>query len=127
MSGVISNGYCVLNCPKGEIRAADGTCYSCDYPDPIWVDVVLYCSDICPNRIVNGSLNRYCSLPCGEGTFTGSDGKCYSCDEEKNIVTGGVSYNGCEQCPSAREIHRLGDQITNVIRVIRKQEFLLLI
>ncbi len=94
--------YCVLDCPKEEIKGDDGICYPCDHSDPITIyNALNYCSNICPNRVVNGWHDRLCSLPCGEEErFTGADGKCYSCDETKPINMDGVSHDGCELCPN---------------------------
>ena len=93
---------CSLICPSDKpLWGWSGECYACQDSNPVYAPYLgERCSQTCPERALNGQLDRYCSISCKEGTFTGSDGKCYACDIRENISVNGVSHNGCEQCPN---------------------------
>ncbi len=106
-----SGSVCILKCGDNQFRGGNGVCYSCYEENPIDTNAGgrsagSYCTDVCPNRILNGYNNSKCARAfCGAGMFTGNDGKCYACHEEKNIDVLGVTHEGCEQCPDTRNLY----------------------
>lgn len=96
---------CIIDCPKGQFKGADGICYDCNYVDPVETGSAArsYCSQICPNRILNGQFAKFCSIPCKSGQFTGSNGLCYDCNDPIVINAGSVgtsTYKDCLTCPN---------------------------
>ena len=100
-NGHVIQVQCVLDCPVGQIRGADGICYDCTYSSPVKMTDYNsggYCETVCPNRVITGLNDGVCSLPCLENQFFGADGKCYDCDEVKSIGILGTDKTLCEKC-----------------------------
>ena len=103
--GSADSAFCVLNCPKNQIRGKDGVCYDCNISEPLDTGRYYcenYCSSVCPNRVAGGMLRIYCILPCGDNQFTNDKGECISCDYDKNVNLGHEKTHDCYKCPSTR-------------------------
>ena len=94
---------CAIACGDKQFRGTDGICYDCTHTEPVKTPGK-YCTFMCSNRILNGSVNSYCSLPCGEGYFTGTDGKCYGCYDPAVVSVSHVQHTGCEQCENRTQV-----------------------
>ncbi len=84
----VSRGhYCALACEDGEVMAGDGTCHTCDDPDPF------------------ADLNSACKTSCAGQRYLVSS-RCYKCPPD----TYSTDSKACIACPSDRTtLTRAGD------------------
>ena len=93
---------CALSCSNTKpLMDTSGTCYACSYNRDVNVGENGKCSEVCPERIKEGSS---CRLKCGEGELVGtplmsSVGSCYACDNKTDVS---IPTNGkCKEiCPN---------------------------
>ncbi len=91
------NGTC---CPEDKpIVDKYGGCHSCDETSSFLMANTKLCTDLCENRILEGS---YCHLECGTGTFTSIHGICRSCTypATANTENHKATATHCASCPN---------------------------
>ena len=96
--------YCVKACSSSSpLMNKNGSCYSCSYNGDVNVGEHGQCSEVCPERIKEGTQ---CRLKCGEGDLKDKPlmttvGACYSCDYNYGLS---VPTGDCNKiCPNRIE------------------------